>query len=322
MGVVVTQENDSRGISNKPGGRLQLFAALLALSVNFLFCAHRLAAQETAFSPAAVAPKATTSVVTSKSPLVITLSGNGALDNGSPYSYYIKLLHLALEKTRATHGDYAIKFLDHGGGIERDRAMLISGTGIDAMWASVTRERAEKLHVIDIDLLKGLNNYRTLLIHQSNKELFSSIKTLHELKKYKTGTGPYWTDGIIMADNGFSLTYGSNFAGLFKMLSLRRFDFFSRGIHEVYDDLQNFGDMGLVRVPQLLLKYDNPVRYCFFVNKKNTQLADRIQRGLLLAQEDGSFDQLFFSVPGFKYGYELLEDPQQHVLIIHNKTNL
>lgn len=255
-------------------------------------------------------------------PLTITLSGNGAANTSDPYTYYVNMLRLALEKTRVTDGDFVIAFHDHSGGIERDRAMLIAGTGIDAMWASVTRERAEKLRVIDVDLLKGLNNYRALLIHKNKKAQFSRVKTLHELKKFKTGTGPYWTDGIILKDNDFILTYGSNYGGLFKMLSLQRFDFFSRGLHEIYNDLLTFGDLGLVQTPHLLLKYDNPVRYCFFVNKNNIQLADRIERGLLLAQEDGSFDELFFSMPGFKYGYEMLADPQQHILVIHNKTNL
>lgn len=254
--------------------------------------------------------------------LTLTLSGNGITNTDDPYAYYVNMLRLALEKTRATDGDFDINFHDHGGGIERDRAMLIAGAGIDAMWASVTRERAEKLRVINIDLLKGLNNYRALLIHQNNKAQFASVKTLHDLKKFKTGTGPYWTDGIILKDNGFMLTYGSNYGGLFKMLSLRRFDFFSRGLHEIYSDLAAYGDLGLIQAPHLLLKYDHPVHYCFFVNKENTALADRIERGLRLAQADGSFDALFFSMPGFQYGYSLLRDAQQQVLVIHNKTNL
>ena len=36
--------------------------------------------------------------------------------------------------------------------------------------------------------------------------------------------------------------------------------------------------------------------------------------GLRLAQADGSFDALFFSMPGFQYGYSLLRDAQQQVV--------
>lgn len=254
-------------------------------------------------------------------PLKITLSGDGNFTASTPYSYYIKMLRLALEKTRATDGDYVLDFNQHGGGIERDRAMLIAGTGIDVMWASVTRERAEKLRVIDVDLLKGLNNYRALLIHKSKKNYFDQIGALEDLKKLKTGTGPYWTDGVIMKDNGFMLVYGASYSGLFKMLSLHRFDFFSRGLHEVYNDLVAFGELGLVRAPSILLQYDRPVNYCFFVNKKNKKLADRIERGLLIAQKDGSFDELFFSMEGFRYGQEVLDNQAAHLFIISNTTN-
>lgn len=254
-------------------------------------------------------------------PLKITLSGDGNSTSNTPYSYYIKMLHLALEKTRATDGDYEIDFHEHRGGIERDRAMLMAGTGIDIMWASVTRDRAEKLRVIDVDLLKGLNNYRALLIHKSKKNYFDQIETLEDLKKFKTGTGPYWTDGVIMKDNGFKLVYGGNYSGLFKMLSLHRFDFFSRGLHEIYNDLVAFGELGLVRAPSILLQYDHPVSYCFFVNKNNKKLADRIKRGLLAAQEDGSFDKLFFSVDGFRYGHAILDNQAAHLFVINNATN-
>lgn len=254
--------------------------------------------------------------------LKVTLSGNGTPNVNDPYSYYVEMLRLALEKTRATDGDYVIDFHEHGGGIERDRAMLMAGTGIDVMWASVTRDRAEKLHVIDVDLLKGLNNYRALLIHKNKKHSFEKINSLEHLKKLKTGTGPHWTDGIIMKDNGFTLVYGANYSGLFKMLSLHRFDFFSRGLHEIYNDLITFGELGLVRAPSILLQYDRPVSYCFFVNKKNTKLADRIKRGLLMAQEDGSFDALFFGMVGFRYGHDILDEQPSHLFIINNMTNL
>lgn len=270
-----------------------------------------------------VAPALAAEIVAQSRPasLRIVVPGSGIAKPNEPYYYYVNLLRLALEKTRATDGEFELAFHDHGGGIERDRAMLIAGTGIDAMWASVTRERAEKLRVIDVDLLKGLNNYRALLIHRDKQAQFSGVKSLAQLRQFKTGTGPYWTDGIILKDNGFSLVYGANYAGLFKMLAKHRFDFFSRGLHEIQSDLINFSALGLIEEGHLLLKYDRPVRYCFFVNKNNQALAERIERGLHLAQADGSFDELFLSMPNFKYGSEVLQDPQRRVLLIRNNTN-
>ena len=261
-------------------------------------------------------------VSVSAEPLVVGVSGNGSSNPNDPYYYYTQMLTLALEKTRATDGDFALTYHDHKGGIERDRSMLAAGVGIDVMWASVTHERAQKLRVIDVDLLKGLNNYRALLIKKDSQLRFDKIKTLADLKAFKTGSGPYWTDGIIMEANGFRVVYGANFAGLFKMLSVNRFDFLSRGLHEIGNDLINFGALGLIQERRFLLQYETPVRYSFFVNKYNEKLADRITRGLTIAQADGSFDQLFFQMPMFKYGYDMLQNTQRQIFIIRNSTSL
>ena len=254
-------------------------------------------------------------------PLKVTVSGTKTDDIHSTYYYYTRLLALALEKTRATDGDFVIDYLEHGGGIERDRAMLAAGTGIDVMWASVTKERAGKLLVVDFDLLKGLNNYRALLIHKSSQAAFDKVTTLEELKAFKAGSGPYWTDGLIMESNGFKVVYGSNYGGLFKMLSVNRFDFLSRGLHEIGSDLNVHREFGLVQERNFLLQYDTPVRYCFFVSKNNKKLADRLARGLQAAQTDGSFDELFAQIPMFKYGGELLHDNQRRIFKVVNNTN-
>ena len=50
----------------------------------------------------------------------------------------------------------------------------------------------------------------------------------------------------------------------------------------------------LVMEENLMLYYPSP--FYFFVNHNNSALADRIERGLRIAIEDGSFDELFFSV--------------------------
>lgn len=255
-------------------------------------------------------------------PLEITLPGSGNSSPNEPYYFYTQALALALEKTRASDGDFKIHYYDHKGGIERDRAMLAAGVSIDVMWASVTKARAQKLRVIDVDLLKDLNNYRVLLIHKNSQPRFDPVHSLEQLRQFKAGSGPYWTDGVIMRDNGFTLVYGANYTGLFKMLGLHRYDFLSRGLHEIGNDLIEYHSYDLALEKNLLLKYDQPIRYCFFVNKKNRKLAARIERGLKIAQADGSFDQLLMTMPTFKYGYDILQNSQRRVLILNNKTNL
>ncbi len=261
------------------------------------------------------------SAVTHAEPLKVTVSGAATTNINDIYFYYTQVLNLALEKTRPTDGDFIIVYLDHRGGIERDRAMLIANAGIDVMWGSVTKERAEKLRVVDVDLLKSLNNYRALLIHKNSQPRFDNVKTLQDMKIFSAGSGHYWTDGLIMDSNGFKVIYGANYAGLFKMLSAGRFDFLSRGLHEVSSDIARFSDLGLVQEKNILLQYDIPVRYCFYVNKENKALANRIERGLTIAQADGSFDELFMKMPMLKAGYFILQNNQRKIFKIHNSVD-
>lgn len=250
--------------------------------------------------------------------LQISITDNGSLSKDDPSFYFERLLILALDKTRASDGDYVLSRNKHGGGIARDRAMLIAGVGIDAMWASATKEREQQMLIVPVDLLKNLNNYRVLLINRDAQPEFSKVNTLDDLKKFTVGSGEHWTDGNIMKDNGFILTATSSYTGLFKMLAARRFHFISRGLHEIGFDTQAYKEYNLVQESSLLLAYDTPIRYCFFVNKNNQKLADRIERGLKTAQEDGSFDQLFYQVPSFKEGTELLKNSHRRVITLKN----
>jgi hypothetical protein len=253
--------------------------------------------------------------------IAITETGNRG-DVKDPAYYFENMLILALNKTRASDGDYTLVHKDHGGGIARDRAMLIAGAGIDIMWASVTTEREQQMRVIPVDLLKNLNNYRVLLINKDAQQTFTQVQTLDDLKKFTVGSGEHWTDGSIMKSNGFNVAVTSSYSGLFKMLAARRFNFISRGLHEVGYDVQTYKGLDLVQETNLLLAYDTPIRYCFFVNKNNQSLADRVERGLKIAQQDGSFDELFYRIPSFKEGEELLKNSHRRQLFLRNtKSN-
>lgn len=258
------------------------------------------------------------SAVSVAEPLRVMITGDGNTSNLDPSDFFERLLVLALEKTRSTDGDYIVGHNTHGGGIARDRAMVVAGAGIDVMWASATKEREEQMRVVPVDLLKNLNNFRVLLINDGSQTLFSQVKTLNDLRKFTVGSGEHWTDGYIMKDNGFNVMATSSYYGLFKMLAARRFHFISRGLHEIGYDTQAYKEFGLVKEESLLLTYDVPISYCFFVNKDNIKLANRIERGLKIAQQDGSFDKLFYQMPSFKEGEEILKNSHRTLIPLKN----
>lgn len=234
--------------------------------------------------------------------------------------YYEQLLRLALERTRNTDGDFVIVHNPNDGGIDRSRAMLVAGMGINVMWGSVTAARAQAVHVIPVNLLKNLNNYRVLIIRKDDQASFNNIKTLDDLRKLPAGSGLHWTDTSILNDSGIEVVTSANYSGLFKMLAARRFHYISRGLHEYDFDLSQYAYLGLALETKLMLHYDKPTAYSFFVNKANLKLADRIERGLVLAQADGSFDALFDSMPSFKKGMEILNSANRIVIELKNNT--
>lgn len=258
------------------------------------------------------------SAVSAAEPLRVVITGDGNSNSEDPSYFFEQLLILALDKTRLSDGDYILGHNTHGGGIARDRAMVVGGVGLDVMWASATKEREEQMRVVPVDLLKNLNNFRVLLINDGSQTLFSQVKTLNDLKKFTVGSGEHWTDGYIMKENGFNVMATSSYYGLFKMLAARRFHFISRGLHEIGYDTQAYKEFGLVKEESLLLTYDVPIPYCFFVNKDNIKLANRIERGLKIAQQDGSFDKLFYQMPSFKEGEEILKNSHRTLIQLKN----
>ena len=231
--------------------------------------------------------------------------------------YFYKLLDLALQKTASTHGPYQLERYKHILSNQRYIAEVSREDGIiDVTWTMINQEREEKLLPIKISLLRGMNSYRVFLIRAEDKQQFSAIKNIEDLKQYTAGSGSAWPDTPILLANGLPVITSAHYELLFNMLERKRFDYFPRGVYEVWTEQKVHADKGLAIEESLMFHYPAPIY--FFVNKKNTQLAQRIELGLQLAIADGSFDKLFFSTPGFEQGYKEINNKNRRVF--HLKT--
>lgn len=215
--------------------------------------------------------------------------------------YYRQALLLALDKTRASDGDYELIYSNASYAVDRAKQLIVDGELVDLMWASHTAEREKFMRAIPVDLLQGLNNYRVLLINPQDQEKFSVIHTLDEFKQFTAGGGYGWTSSEILRANNINVMNSPQYDSLFKMLMAKRFDYISRGFHDVYGDFIFLKENGFTIETQkdLVLRYETPIMYCFFVNKNNEELANRIYRGLTIAEADGSFEALRSSTPFF-----------------------
>jgi hypothetical protein len=208
--------------------------------------------------------------------------------------YEYELLHKAMDKTIDKYGPYRIQLSKSFYNPQRAEIQLKKGieVNIDGLTLSNVARKEEYIP-IPFPLMKGVLGYRIFLIHQKDREKFSNIKTLDELKHLRVGQGLGWGDVPIFKHNGIKVITGKDYNSLFDMLVAGRFDYFSRGIGEALPEYnRNKGRLPDLWIEETILLY-YPYPVYFFVNKQYPKLAQRVEHGLLMMLKDGSFDEYF-----------------------------
>ncbi|WP_163834649.1 substrate-binding periplasmic protein [Spartinivicinus ruber] len=211
------------------------------------------------------------------------------------HTYFIDLLKIALKNTQGSNEVFSLEMSQSIMNQERAIASLQKKQFIDVLWTMTSVEREKLLLPIRIPLLKGLLGHRIFIIRKADKEKFTKIKTLKELKQLRAGQGHDWPDTKILQANGFPVTPSPSYEGLFTMLEHNRFDYFPRGVTEVWQELKEHSNKGLILDMTLMLYYPAPIY--FFVNKSNKELAHQISKGLWVAIKSGEFDRIFYNHP-------------------------
>ncbi|MGO1119465.1 hypothetical protein ACTL6U_12195 [Rhodovibrionaceae bacterium A322] len=216
--------------------------------------------------------------------------------NDSRNVYHLTLLKLALEHTKQSDGPYQLvpAFTDvtHSRGL----LMMENNGGIDIAIMAASTEREARFRSIRIPLMKGLLGYRISLIKSDRQADFSKVSTLENLQKsYLAGFGSQWADMAVLEANSLPVVGVPHYENLFNMLSKGRFDYFPRGISEIWKELED----RQARYPDLAIESSFALVYpyvvFFYVNKDNQALANRIERGLKKALETGEFKNLFLT---------------------------
>ncbi len=229
--------------------------------------------------------------------------------------YFSKVLELALAKTVSTHGPYQIRLAPVMPITNRLLREIELGR-VDITWMPYNRNAPAQLMPIKIRLLKNLSDHRVFLIRADDQVRFSQVKSIEDLRRLRGGIGSHWPDRTVMEENGLPLVLSLSYFNLFKMLASSRFDYYSRGIHQVLPEVSAYADKGLALERELLLRYENPVY--FYVNKSNTSLAERLSLGLKIAVDDGSFDALFHEFENFTWAESMLKQANRRVIPLSN----
>ncbi|MCP4133034.1 MAG: amino acid ABC transporter substrate-binding protein [bacterium] len=204
-----------------------------------------------------------------------------------------ELLKTALEKTKKNYGEYTIK---PSALYMSESRWLISakkGKTVNVIYRGTDPESEKELIPIYIPTRKGILGYRIFLIRKDYQTKFNEVRTIEDLKNFTVGQGNDWGDAKVLKHNGFNVVGSSTYEGLFAMLILKRFDFFSRGINEAYPEYtarkEKFPDLHIEE--KLVLYYTWP--YFFYVSPKYPKLAERLAAGLEIMIKDGSYDRIF-----------------------------
>ncbi|WP_123884173.1 MULTISPECIES: amino acid ABC transporter substrate-binding protein [Shewanella] len=210
------------------------------------------------------------------------------------YLYTTELIELSLKKTQPLYGDYRIQQSHNPMARDRVLRQLIKGQTINAFVAATNSEWESKTIPIRIPIFKGLLSYRLLLINAKDQYKFNKIIDAEQLKQLQAGLKPQWTTTLLMQANNFPIVKGNTYKGLFAMLSRGRFDYFPRGINEIFVEFDKNHDQfpNIVIEANLVIYLPSPSY--LFISQTHPRLADRISTGLEMMVIDGSFDEIFY----------------------------
>jgi len=216
------------------------------------------------------------------------------------YDYHWRVLRAALEVTRGEYGDYRLEPGEPMSEKLQVVEMQRPQGGLNTLVLDATQALEEALQPVKIPVDKGLLGFRVFLIQAADQPRFTGVQSLEQLRQFSFGQQREWSDVAVYQAAGLPVVSGSSYEGLFKMLMLRRFDAFGRGVTEVGGELTHWRK----KYPQmaiekgLLLYYPLPVYFWFPRTEEGNRHAQRVAAGMLALIADGTLDRLFIEEYG------------------------
>ncbi len=211
----------------------------------------------------------------------------------SRLDYPVRLLDMALRKSGVA---YALHAESRSMSQEAALQQLAQGSHINVLWSMTSKEREQLLLPIRIPIDKGLFGYRIAFVRPQVPNPLAKVHTLADLRHLTAGQGQGWPDTDILRDNDLPVVTQLSFEELIPLLHAGRFDYFPRSILEIWAEKALPVTRNATVDEHLLIYY--PTAVYFFVNKKDTLLAQTLERGLNMAIADGSFNTLFYEHHG------------------------
>ncbi len=237
----------------------------------------------------------------------------------NPTPIVMNYLHRALQVTTEEYGAYQ---LIESAKMEQGRSLIelskLQDSKLDIATYAPTTEREQQAITIRTPLLSGLMGYRLCLIDKQKQPIFQNIENKQHLINNNIIIGQHqdWPDTTILRFNNIQVQTTHKKELLFQKLIRGRFDCFSRGASEIYNEYLVYKPQGIAIENELLLYYPLPI--FFFVNKSRPLLAERMRLGLQRLTESGEFELTFKQY--FSPIIEKLKLTDRVVIDLHNPT--
>lgn len=207
--------------------------------------------------------------------------------------FQIRLIHEALEATRADYGAYQIKPYGLAPTAKRQAILLNEGELLNMQWASpgTPISQAEVIQV-PFNLLQGMLGYRVCLINAESNINFTAITNLRELLNLRVGQGFDWVDQEVYKQNHIPVYLSPGLESLFPSLALKRFDCLALGVNEamfIYNEYKESYPFLQIE-PSLLIYYEFPTY--LYVSKRYPELAERMASGFNTLKVNGTYAAL------------------------------
>lgn len=236
---------------------------------------------------------------------------------GIPESdYYPGLLKRVLEASKRPGEVIELRFSGLSYSQARWIAEVQKSQRNSVIWTVTSKEREQALRPIRVPLFRGLLGYRVLVVRREDLPVFAAVNTKSDLMQLTAGQGAHWPDTQILRANGLPVVEGMTPETLYKMLAAKRFDYFPRGITEVNDEADLIRRGNLAVAPRLLIIY--PTAMYFFVNKQNTDLAERLEKGLDKLIKSGDFDGVLQNLPQVQLARKEFSQTKRKIIYLDN----
>lgn len=233
--------------------------------------------------------------------------------------YLTDILTTVLDKTVSEYGPYEIDFYSQNLSSNRSKLETERGALLDLLFSTHWRGRfvnPDNVIQIDYPVFEGMLGLRSLIVARERNDQFRQIRSTEDLLRFSAGQGSSWTDIDVLKANNISIVEAQLFDGLFPMLSKHRYDYLPLSILEAQTALQTKG----IKYNNLMINEDiylfYPMPFYLYINANKPELAERLRKGLEIAQKDGSIQRLFRQ--HFYYVKPILGNEAKKLIVLQN----